>query len=253
VGAPPGYVGYEDAGQLTEHIRRRPYSVICFDEVEKAHPEAFNMLLQIMEEGHLSDARGRKLDFRNAVIIMTSNVGAELIRRSTSLGFATRHDEAKSEEESYQKMRDKLLGELKKIFRPEFLNRVDGIIVFRALTRDQIKQIVDLELNKIRSRLVEYEIELRVTDAARKLLAEEGYSPEFGARHLRRAIQHEVEDILSEGVLASEFQPGDVVLADLKDNALSMSVVERHPRPASPEEEVDDTAEGDRILETLFN
>ncbi|MCR4407996.1 MAG: ATP-dependent Clp protease ATP-binding subunit [Anaerolineae bacterium] len=252
VGAPPGYVGYEDAGQLTEHIRRRPYSVICFDEVEKAHPEAFNMLLQIMEEGHLSDARGRKVDFRNAVIIMTSNIGAEMIRRSTSLGFATRRDEAKSEEESYRKMRENLLSELKKIFRPEFLNRVDGVIVFRALTRDQIKQIVDLELNKIRGRLAEYEIELRITDTAREFLAEQGYSPEFGARHLRRTIQQKVEDTLSEGVLSGEFQSGDVVLADLEGEAIVMRVVERHPRPSVSEQETD-TAEGDRILETLFN
>ena len=253
VGAPPGYVGYEDAGQLTEHIRRRPYSVICFDEVEKAHPEAFNMLLQIMEEGHLSDARGRKVDFRNAVIIMTSNIGAEMIRRSTSLGFATRRDETRSEEESYRKMRENLLSELKKIFRPEFLNRVDGVIVFRALTRDQIKQIVDLELNKIRSRLVEYEIELQITDAAREFLAEQGYSPEFGARHLRRTIQQKVEDALSEGVLSGEFQPGDVVLADLEGDTIVMRVMERHPRPTPSEQKTDDTAEGDLILETLFN
>ena len=253
VGAPPGYVGYEDAGQLTEHIRRRPYSVVCFDEVEKAHPEAFNMLLQIMEEGHLSDARGRKVDFRNAIIIMTSNVGAEMIRRSTSLGFATRRDEAKDEEEAYQKMRDKLLGELKKVFRPEFLNRVDGIIVFRALTRDEIKQIVDLELNKVRIRLAEHEIELRATDAAREFLADEGYSLEFGARHLRRIIQHRVEDILSEGMLSGEFQPGDVVLADLEEGAITMHVVERHPHPTPSEQEVSDTTAGDRILEALFN
>jgi len=252
VGAPPGYVGYEDAGQLTEHLRRRPYSVVCFDEVEKAHPEAFNMLLQIMEEGHLSDARGRKVDFRNSIIIMTSNVGAEVIRRSTSLGFATRHDEARSEEEAYQKMRDKLLGELKKIFRPEFLNRVDGVIVFRALTRDQIKQIVALELNKVRTRLAEHEVELRVTDAATEFLADEGYNPEFGARHLRRTIQHEVEDVLSEGMLSGEFQPGDVVLADLEGDAITMRVVEHNSHPIL-EQEVSDTAAGDRILEAVFH
>jgi len=206
-----------------------------------------------MEEGHLSDARGRKVDFRNAIIIMTSNVGAEMIRRSTSLGFATRRDEAKDGEEAYQKMRDKLLGELKKMFRPEFLNRVDGIIVFRALTRDEIKQIVDLELNKVRIRLAEHEMELRVTDAAKEFLADEGYSPEFGARHLRRIIQHRVEDILSEGMLSGEFQPGDVVLADLEEDAITMHVVERHPHPTPSEQEVSDTSAGDRILEALFN
>jgi ATP-dependent Clp protease ATP-binding subunit ClpC len=253
VGAPPGYVGYEDAGQLTEHIRRRPYSVICFDEVEKAHPEAFNMLLQMMEEGQLSDARGRRVDFRNAVIIMTSNIGADVIRRSTSLGFATRRDEARSEEETYKNMRDKLLGELKKTFRPEFLNRVDGVIVFHALTRDQIEQIVGLELNKIRSRLAEYEIELQITDAATEFLADEGYSPEFGARHLRRTIQHKVEDPLSEDMLSGEFQPGDVVLVDLEEDTITMRVIERNPRPTQVDQGVSDTAEGDRILETLFN
>ncbi|MBC7249328.1 MAG: ATP-dependent Clp protease ATP-binding subunit [Anaerolineae bacterium] len=255
VGAPPGYVGYEDAGQLTEHIRRRPYSVICFDEIEKAHPEAFNMLLQIMEEGHLSDARGRRVDFRNAIIIMTSNIGADVIRRSSSLGFATRHDEAKSEEEAYQKMRDKLLAELKRTFRPEFLNRVDGVIVFRSLTKEQIKEIVGLELNKIRGRLTDYDIELRITDAAVEFLAEKGYSPEFGARHLRRTIQHRVEDVLSEKMLAGEFQPGDVILIDLQDDAITMSAVEHHPRPepAPSQEGESDTEAGDRILETLFN
>ncbi|MDY7039649.1 MAG: ATP-dependent Clp protease ATP-binding subunit [Chloroflexota bacterium] len=253
VGAPPGYVGYEDAGQLTEHIRRRPYSVVCFDEVEKAHAEAFNMLLQIMEEGHLSDARGRTVDFRNAIIIMTSNVGAEIISRSTSLGFATQRDEAQSEAEAYERMRRKLLGELKKMFRPEFLNRVDGVIVFHALNRDHIKQIVGLELNKIRGRLAENAVELRVTDAAMEFLADEGYSPEFGARHLRRAIQHKVEDALSEGILAGEFQPGDVVQADLEKDEIVMRVVERRPIEALPEQEVDDTAAGDRILESVFN
>ena len=255
VGAPPGYVGYEDAGQLTEHIRRRPYSVICFDEIEKAHPEAFNMLLQIMEEGHLSDARGRRVDFRNAIIIMTSNIGADVIRRSSSLGFATRHDEAKSEEEAYQKMKDKLLAELKRTFRPEFLNRVDGVIVFRSLTKEQIKEIVGLELNKIRGRLTDYGIELRITEAAVEFLAEKGYSPEFGARHLRRAIQHRVEDVLSEKMLAGEFQPGDVILIDLQDNTITMSVVEHHPHPepAPQQESESDTEAGDRILETLFN
>ena len=182
----------------------------------------------------------------------SSNVGAEVIRRSTSLGFATRHDEARSEEEAYQKMRDKLLGELKKIFRPEFLNRVDGVIVFRALTRDQIKQIVALELNKVRTRLAEHEVELRVTDAATEFLADKGYNPEFGARHLRRTIQHEVEDVLSEGMLSGEFQPGDVVLADLEGDAITMRVVEHNSHPIL-EQEVSDTAAGDRILEAVFH
>ena len=156
VGAPPGYVGYEEGGQLTEAVRRRPYCVVLFDEIEKAHPEAFNMLLQIMEDGHLSDAKGKRVDFRNTIIIMTSNVGADLIKRETSLGFSVPRDEAKSEADSYEKMKDKVMAELKRTFRPEFLNRVDGTIVFHALNRDEIKQIVDLELDKVRERLIEH-------------------------------------------------------------------------------------------------
>jgi ATP-dependent Clp protease ATP-binding subunit ClpC len=172
VGAPPGYIGYEEAGQLTEAIRRRPYSVVCFDEVEKAHPEAFNMLLQIMEDGHLSDAKGHKVDFRNTVIIMTSNIGAGLISRQTSIGFAVSRDEAKTQEEAYKIMKEKLLAELKRTFRPEFLNRVDGVMVFKALTKEEIKQIVDLELNKIRERLEEQQIELEVSEAGKEHLAQ---------------------------------------------------------------------------------
>jgi ATP-dependent Clp protease ATP-binding subunit ClpC len=217
VGAPPGYVGYDDAGQLTETIRRRPYSVICFDEIEKAHPDAFNMLLQIMEEGHLSDARGRMVDFRNTILIMTSNVGADLIKRTTSLGFAVRRDEAQTEEERYEDMKDKLLDQLRRTFRPEFINRVDGVMVFRALSKSEIKDIVQLELDKIQLRLDEHDVVLKITDEARSFLAEEGYSPEFGARQLRRVIQQHVEDPLSEGILAGKFQPETTVLVDLNE------------------------------------
>jgi ATP-dependent Clp protease ATP-binding subunit ClpC len=227
VGAPPGYVGYEDAGQLTETIRRHPYAVICFDEVEKAHPEVFNILLQIMEEGRLSDARGRPVDFCNTIIIMTSNIGAQVIRRETSLGFAVPRDEATGEERAYQEMRDKLLAQLKQTFRPEFLNRVEGIIVFKALTKDEIRQIVTLELNKIRERLEEHQIEIEATDEAKDFMAQEGYSTEFGARHLRRVIQRLVEDPLSEKLLAGEFQPGDVVVADVEDGAIVLRAQER--------------------------
>ncbi len=227
VGAPPGYVGYEDAGQLTEAVRRNPYSVICFDEVEKAHPEVFNILLQLMEEGRLSDARGREVDFCNTILIMTSNVGAQLIKRETSLGFAVPRDEARGEEQAYQEMRKKLLAQLKKTFRPEFLNRVEGIIVFKALTREEIKQIVTLELDKIRERLGEHQIELQATDEAQDFMAEEGYSTEFGARHLRRVIQRLVEDPLSEKLLAGEFQPGDVVVADVEDGEIVLRAQEQ--------------------------
>jgi ATP-dependent Clp protease ATP-binding subunit ClpC len=227
VGAPPGYIGYEEAGQLTETIRRRPYSVVCFDEVEKAHPEAFNMLLQIMEDGHLSDAKGHKVDFRNTIIIMTSNIGADLISRQTSLGFAVSHDEAKTQEEAYKEMKEKLLAELKRTFRPEFLNRLDGVMVFKALTKEEIKQIVDLELNKVRERLEDQQIELEVSEAAKGHLAQEGYDTHFGARPLKRVIQRLVEDPLSEGLLAGEFEEGDTVLADLEDSEVKLHAVEK--------------------------
>jgi ATP-dependent Clp protease ATP-binding subunit ClpC len=227
VGAPPGYIGYEEAGQLTETIRRRPYSVVCFDEVEKAHPEAFNMLLQIMEDGHLSDAKGHKVDFRNTIIIMTSNIGADLISRQTSLGFAVSHDEAKTQEEAYKEMKEKLLAELKRTFRPEFLNRLDGVMVFKALTKEEIKQIVDLELNKVRERLEDQQIELEVSETAKGHLAQEGYDTHFGARPLKRVIQRLVEDPLSEGLLAGEFQEGDTVLADLEDGEVKLYAVEK--------------------------
>jgi ATP-dependent Clp protease ATP-binding subunit ClpC len=220
VGAPPGYVGYEDAGQLTETVRRRPFTVVCFDEVEKAHPEAVNMLLQIMEDGHLSDAKGRKVDFRNTIILMTSNVGADVIGRSTSLGFALRRDTAQGEHEAYEYMKDKVLGELKRLFRPEFLNRIDGVMVFHALSREQIKEIVDLEIGKVQKRLSEHQLTLRLTDEAREYLAEEGYDPNLGARPLRRVIQTKVEDALSEGVLADRFAEGDLVMVSVQDGEL---------------------------------
>ncbi|MGD9316256.1 MAG: ATP-dependent Clp protease ATP-binding subunit [Anaerolineae bacterium] len=220
VGAPPGYVGYEDAGQLTETVRRRPFTVVCFDEVEKAHPEAVNMLLQIMEDGQLSDAKGRKVDFRNTIVLMTSNVGADVIGRSTSLGFAIKRDTAQTEREAYTEMKDKVLGELKRIFRPEFLNRIDGMMVFHALNQEQIKAIVDLEIKKVRERLSEHQLSLRLTDVAREYLAEEGYDPSLGARPLRRVIQAEVEDALSEGMLAGRFHEGDLVVVSVEDGEL---------------------------------
>jgi ATP-dependent Clp protease ATP-binding subunit ClpC len=217
VGAPPGYIGYDDAGQLTEAIRRRPYSIVVFDEVEKAHPEAHNMLLQIMEEGHLSDARGRRVDFRNAIVVMTSNVGAEMIRRQTQLGFALKRDEVVEERMAYEDMRKKLMEALRKVFRPEFINRVDALIVFHSLTRQQISQIVDLELEKVAKRLSEHQISLRPTQAAREHLAEQGYDPEMGARPLRRVIQNKVEDRLSDALLAGEFKTGDFIVVDVDE------------------------------------
>ncbi|MBI5714116.1 MAG: ATP-dependent Clp protease ATP-binding subunit [Chloroflexi bacterium] len=216
VGAPPGYVGYDDAGQLTESLRRRPYSIVVFDEIEKAHPDAHNMLLQIMEEGHLSDARGKRVNFQNAIIIMTSNVGADMIKRQTSLGFSLKRDEAVSEQQSYDDMQKKLTEELKRAFRPEFLNRVDGVIVFRSLNKNEIIQIVDLELNKVRERLKERELNLETTEDAKGYLADKGYNPDYGARPLRRIITSEVEDDLSDLLLQSAWAAGDTVYVEVK-------------------------------------
>jgi ATP-dependent Clp protease ATP-binding subunit ClpC len=236
VGAPPGYIGYEDAGQLTEAIRRRPYSIIVFDEVEKAHTEAHNMLLQIMEEGHLSDAKGHKVDFRNAIIVMTSNIGADEIRRQTALGFAMKRDEVVEEQKSYEEMRKKLLESLKKVFRPEFVNRLDAVIVFHALSKEHIKQIVTLELKKVSERLKEHRIEIKASEAAIQQLAEEGYDPDMGARPLRRVIQQKVEDPLSDAVLRNEFKDGETVwvaVNDEKEFTLSQIKNKKHdPKPA---------------------
>jgi ATP-dependent Clp protease ATP-binding subunit ClpC len=228
VGAPPGYVGYEDAGQLTEAIRRRPYSIVVFDEVEKAHPEAHNMLLQIMEEGQLSDARGRKVDFRNAIVVMTSNVGAELIKRTAKLGFSIEVDEQVEARLEYEEMRKKLMDALRKVFRPEFLNRVDAVIVFHALSKEEITQIVDLELAKVSARLIDQRLTIRITEDGRALLADLGYDPEMGARPLRRVIQNKIEDPLSDKLLAGEFQPDDDVLIDAEDGEVVLRSVAEH-------------------------
>ncbi|MGW8224772.1 MAG: ATP-dependent Clp protease ATP-binding subunit [Anaerolineales bacterium] len=229
VGAPPGYVGYEEAGQLTEALRRRPYSIVVFDEIEKAHPEAHNMLLQIMEEGHLSDARGRTVDFRNALIVMTSNVGADMIKRQTSIGFDLKRDEDLEERLVYQEMRKKLLDSLKRVFRPEFINRVDAVIVFRALSKESIKEIVQLELDKVSQRLEDHEIVINITPAALDLLAEMGYDPEMGARPLKRVIQQQIEDKLSDTLLAGEFEDGDTIIVDVADEEITLHKEEEKP------------------------
>jgi ATP-dependent Clp protease ATP-binding subunit ClpC len=231
VGAPPGYVGYEEAGQLTEALRRRPYSIVVFDEVEKAHPEAHNMLLQIMEEGHLSDARGRKVDFRNAIIVMTSNVGADMIKRQTSIGFSLKKDEEVEERLAYEDMRKKLLDSLKRVFRPEFINRLDSVIVFRALSKGDISQIVQLELDKVADRLEERSITLTATPAALELLADMGYDPEMGARPLRRVIQQTVEDPLSDTMLGGEFEDGDIIVVDVVDGSIALRRGEEQSSP----------------------
>ena len=211
VGAPPGYVGYEDAGQLTEAVRQRPYSIIVFDEMEKAHPEVFNMLLQIMEEGTLADARGRRVDFRNAIVVMTSNIGAAVIKREEQLGFTTPQAGDETEDVDYKTLSRQVMDRLRKAFRPEFLNRVDATVIFRSLTRSQIKSIVELELNKVRERLLEHAITLDANEEALEWLAEHGYSAEYGARPLRRLIQDRVEDILSDGILSGKFPLASVV------------------------------------------
>lgn len=229
VGSPPGYVGYEDAGQLTEAVRRRPYSIIVFDEIEKAHPETFNILLQIMEEGHLSDAKGQKINFRNTIIIMTSNVGADTIRRGPNLGFAFQRDDATAEQEQHKEMRKTLLEELKRKFRPEFINRVDSIVVFRQLTKENIRQIVDIILLEVNERLAEHDLTITATAAARDWLGEHGYDAEFGARPLRRLIQTEVEDRLSDAVLAGRFTSDDTVAIDVEED----EIVLKHEKEAA--------------------
>jgi len=242
VGAPPGYVGYEDAGQLTEAIRRRPYSIVVFDEIEKAHPEAHNMLLQIMEEGQLSDARGKKVSFKNAIIIMTSNVGADMIKRQTSLGFGVKRDEVVAEKVAYDEMQKKLNDELKRAFRPEFLNRVDSVIVFRSLTKPEIVEIVDLELAKVQKRLSEHEVTMVVTDEAKNYLAETGYSADYGARPLRRLIQNKVEDNVSETLLRNKMTPGSTVFVELIEGEIVVRAeVAPLPPPAEdPLQEIED-------------
>ena len=218
VGAPPGYVGYEDAGQLTEALRRRPYSIVVFDEIEKAHPEVHNMLLQIMEEGHLSDAKGRKVDFRNAIIVMTSNIGADVIKKQTSLGFALKRDEVTEERLSYEDMRKKLGESLKRAFRPEFINRMDSVVIFRSLNKEDIQKIVSLELDKVALRLKDHDLVLTATNEALSLLAEQGYDAEFGARPLRRIIQQKVEDPLSDKLLSGEFTDGASVQVNVNED-----------------------------------
>jgi ATP-dependent Clp protease ATP-binding subunit ClpC len=215
VGAPPGYIGYEEAGQLTEALRRRPYSIVVFDEVEKAHPEVHNMLLQIMEEGHLSDAKGRKVDFRNAIIVMTSNIGADVIKKQSSLGFALKRDEITEERLSYEDMRKKLSESLKRAFRPEFINRLDTVVIFRSLSKEDIQKIVTLELDKVSERLTDQALVLTATPEALNALGELGYDADFGARPLRRIIQQKVEDPLSDKLLSGEFQNGDSILVTI--------------------------------------
>lgn len=217
VGSPPGYVGFEEGGQLTEKVRRKPYSVILLDEIEKAHPDVFNILLQVLEDGRLTDSKGRTVDFRNTVIIMTSNVGAEMIKKGTTLGF-----QAQTTEQDYNNMKDKVMGELKRTFRPEFLNRIDEVIVFHSLEQEHIAQIVGLMANELQKRLKEQEIDINLTDTALSFIAKEGFDPQYGARPLRRALQKHVEDRLSEELLQGNIGKGDTVTIDAVDGELKV-------------------------------
>ncbi|GAA4723423.1 ATP-dependent Clp protease ATP-binding subunit [Brevibacillus fulvus] len=221
VGAPPGYVGYDEGGQLTEKVRRKPYSVILLDEIEKAHPDVFNILLQVLDDGRLTDSKGRTVDFRNTVVIMTSNVGANMIKKNTSLGFTMGDTEKK-----YQDMKDKVMDELKRSFRPEFLNRIDEVIVFHSLEQEHIEQIVSLMTEELRKRLEEQNIYFKLTDEAKKILAKEGFDPAYGARPLRRAIQRNIEDKLSEELLRGTIQKGDSVTIDAEDGVLVVKRLE---------------------------
>jgi ATP-dependent Clp protease ATP-binding subunit ClpC len=230
VGAPPGYVGYEEGGQLSEKVRRRPYSVVLFDEIEKAHPDIWNLLLQILEDGVVTDSLGRKVDFRNTIIIMTSNVGADLIRKNMVMGFGV-----KSDEHNYEQMKEKMLTESKRVFKPEFLNRLDDIIVFHSLTREDLTKIVDIEVSKVHNRLKSREITFRLTPEATAFLIEKGYDPAYGARPLRRAVERYLEDPMAEEILKGSIKTGDFVVVGEKDKALTFTVgADNPPAPVTP-------------------
>jgi ATP-dependent Clp protease ATP-binding subunit ClpC len=223
IGAPPGYVGYEEGGQLTEAVRRRPYRVILLDEIEKAHPEVFNSLLQILDDGRLTDGHGRTVDFKNTVIIMTSNTGVELIKRDMTIGFALQKDETKARKQSYEQMEEKVMEAVKKDFRPEFLNRVDEIIVFHELTEKQLRSIIDLMIKDLQKRLADRKLEVELTEKAKLWLVKEGFDPVYGARPLRRAIERHVENPLSTRLLRGEFNPGDTIIVDYGKDGLTFT------------------------------
>jgi len=228
VGSPPGYIGYDEGGQLTESVRRKPYSVVLFDEIEKAHPDVFNILLQILEDGKLTDSQGRKVDFRNVIVIMTSNIGSASISKNVSLGFNMSSEDGLS----YDDMKTRVMGDLKKAFRPELLNRIDEIIVFPKLAKNEILQIVDLLMNRLRVQMAEHEVTIELTPEAKDLLVEKGWDPTMGARPLRRAIQRYIEDPLADFVLGRQLEPGSTILVARKsDEEVDITVV-----PPSPPE-----------------
>ena len=223
IGAPPGYVGYDEGGQLTEAVRRRPYRVLLLDEIEKAHPEVFNSLLQLLDDGRLTDGHGRTVDFKNTIVIMTSNAGVELIKREMALGFAAKVGDSKSRKQGYEQMKEKVMGEVKKTFRPEFLNRIDEIIVFHELTEEQLGDIVDLMVKDVQQRLLERKIEIEITEKAKVWLVKAGYDPTYGARPLRRAIERHMENPLSSKILRAEFSEGDTIIVDRKGEGLTFT------------------------------
>ncbi len=224
-GSPPGYVGYDEGGQLTEQVRRRPYSVILLDEVEKAHPEVFNALLQIMDDGRLTDGQGRTVDFKNTVVIMTSNAGSADLKRAVRIGFLPTKDDD-SGDEQHEAMRSKAMDGLKRIFRPEFINRIDQIVVFHSLGKTELYQIVDLLLAQVRSRLSEHNIELEVSDEARDLLLREGFDEEYGSRPLRRTIQTYVDDTLADALLTGTIKPGQMARLVVQDEKIAIEALE---------------------------
>jgi ATP-dependent Clp protease ATP-binding subunit ClpC len=235
VGSPPGYIGYDEGGQLTEAVRRKPYSVLLLDEIEKAHPDVFNILLQILEDGRLTDAQGRTVDFRHCIVIMTSNIGASEISRQFNIGFSTSEDETGI---SYDDMKNRIMGELKKVFRPEFLNRIDEVIVFHKLAKDEIKEIVDLLLQRIRESMAERELQLELSEEAKDMLVEKGWDPTMGARPLRRAIQRYIEDPLADFVLRSQVPSGSTVMVEKPSEdggepgeEVKLTVIEPAPKP----------------------
>ena len=223
IGAPPGYVGYDEGGQLTEGVRRKNYCAVLLDEIEKAHPEVFNVLLQIFDAGTLTDARGRKVDFRNSILVMTSNLGSDLIKRETSMGFAVKADNARTDQSAYERMKDKVMEEVRRFFKPEFLNRIDSTVVFHQLDRAEILSIVDLMMNQVRQELEDKQVALELSDAAKEYLGEKGFDPVLGARPLRRLIQNEVEDQLSEELLAGRLGAGDVAYVDVQEGKVTVS------------------------------
>jgi ATP-dependent Clp protease ATP-binding subunit ClpC len=243
VGSPPGYIGYDEGGQLTEAVRRKPYSVVLLDEIEKAHPDVFNILLQILEDGRLTDAQGRKVDFRNTIVIMTSNIGAGTISKNQTLGFSIGDESGLS----YEDMKERVLGELKKVFRPELLNRIDEVIVFHKLSKEEITTIVDLVLRRLREQMGEHEVAIELTDEAKELLVEKGYDPAMGARPLRRAIQRHIEDPLADFVLGRSLEPGSTILVERKnEDEVDITVIPGEITPEKvtvPPEEPSDSVE----------